>query len=74
MPEMKITIPERDYQVLTKTLRDVLRIRPKQTEKFLEQYLQEQYNELVESGEDAGDVVLQMPTPQILIKWIKEKN
>lgn len=71
MREMKVQIPENDYQILTKSLRSTLRIRPSQTEKFLQQYLQEKYEELVVNGEDSGDITLQLPTPDMLIKWIK---
>lgn len=74
MREMRIQIPENDYQILTKSLRSTLRIRPSQTEKFLRQYLQEKYDEFVANGEDSGDVTLQLPTPDMLIKWIKEKK
>ena len=74
MREMKIQIPENDYQILIKSLRSTLRIRPSQTEKFLQQYLQEKYDEIVANGEDSGDITLQLPTPDMLIKWIKEKK
>jgi len=74
MSEAKIQIAELDYQILIKTLKEALGFRPKQTEKFLQLYMQSQYDELVRRGEDFGDVTLQCPTPEILIKWIKEKK
>ena len=74
MPEAKIQIAELDYQILIKALKETLGFRPKQTEKFLQLYMQWQYDELVRKGEDFGHVTLQCPTPEILIKWIKEKK
>ena len=74
MTKAKIQIAELDYQILIKTLKETLGFRPELTEKFLQLYMQSQYDELVKKGEDFGDVTLQCPTPEILINWIKEKK
>ena len=74
MTKAKIQIAEPDYQILIKTLKETLGFRSEQTEKFLQLYMQWQYDELVRKGEDFGDVTLQCPTPEILINWIKEKK
>ena len=74
MSKVKIQIAELDYQILIKTLKETLGFHPKQTEKFLQLYMQAQYDELVKKGEDFGDVTLQCPTPEVLITWIKEKK
>lgn len=73
MTEHKLNIPEHDYQALVKTCRSVLGIREGHTKRFLQDYLQQKYDDLVAGGEDSGDIQLQLPTPEILIKWIKSK-
>lgn len=74
MTKLDIAITEQDYKILVDSLKNVLGIRPSQTLKFLEVYMQSQYNDLVSAGEDGGDITLQLPTPDKLIKWIKEKK
>lgn len=74
MTKLDIAITEQDYKILVDSLRNVLGLRPTQTMKFLEKFMQAEYDKLSEAGEDGGDITLQLPTPDKLIKWIKEEK
>ena len=72
MEKIRIELPENDLKILTKILKDNLRLRPSQTKKFVEQYIQEQYNKLVAEGKDGGKVEIRCPTPDEMLKWLKK--
>ena len=71
MTKLGVAITAQDYDILVNSVRNVLGIRPSQTLGFLERFLQAEYDNLEDKS---GNITLHLPTPEKLIKWIKEKK